>query len=253
MLKINRSPTSESPISLRESFLPPFVFIILLWLIHLFQRWTSFDLGNWGIYPRESFGLRGVIFAPLLHGDWAHLASNSVPFLVLATMIVYFYPRVALRAFLILYFITGFMVWLFARANVFHIGLSYVVYGLVSFVFWTGVFRRSIRSIVLALIVTTLYSGMISGVLPTTEILQRNISWESHLLGAILGVFVAYFYKEEVEEDEVDPSVSEEEKSFFFDQNVFEKTKTERQREAEEEQFRQQFPPSGDWFSNSTF
>ena len=168
-------------------------------------------------------------------------------------MIVYFYPRVALRAFLILYFITGFMVWLFARANVFHIGLSYVVYGLVSFVFWTGVFRRSIRSIVLALIVTTLYSGMISGVLPTTEILQRNISWESHLLGAIMGVFVAYFYKEEVEEDEVDPSVSEEEKSFFFDQNVFEKTKAERQREAEEEQIRQQFPPTGDWFSYSTF
>ena len=68
-----------------------------------------------------------------------------------------------------------------------------------------------------------------------------------------MGVFVAYFYKEEVEEDEVDPSVFEEEKSFFFDQNVFEKTKAERQREAEEEQFRQQFPPSGDWFSNSTF
>lgn len=222
------------------------------------------DLGYWGIYPRESIGMRGVIFAPLLHGDWSHLASNSLPFLVLGTMIIYFYPRVALRAYLIIYFLSGILVWLFARSGVFHIGLSYVVYGLVAFVFWTGVFRRSIRSIVLALLVTTFYSGMISGILPTTEVLQKNISWESHLIGGFVGIFVAYFFKEEMEEDEKEEHhYAEEEQNFYFERDVFDKTLEQRhleqieqerlqQLEAEERR-RQQFPYSNGWFSNDTF
>lgn len=260
------SDFSTRALSFRESFFPPLLFILLLWLIHFFQEWRNFDLGYWGIHPRESIGLRGIIFAPLLHGDWGHLASNSVPFLVLATMVVYFYPRVAMKVFIILYLVTGFAVWLFARAGVSHIGLSYVVYGLVSFVFFTGIFRRSVRSIILALIVTILYSGMITGILPTNAVLQRNISWESHLLGAILGLFLAYFYKEEIEEEEAEPSIAEEEKRYYFQRNIFEKTKEERWQEAEEEKRRialerrlweeqerqRRFPPSDGWTSDST-
>jgi membrane associated rhomboid family serine protease len=226
-------------ISFKESFLTPFYFIIFLWLIHFFQAWFDWDLGYWGIYPRASFGLRGILFAPLLHSDWGHLASNSVPFLVLATMIIYFYPKVALRAFWILYFASGIAVWLLARSEVFHIGLSYVVYGLVSFVFWTGVFRRSLRSVVLALIVTVLYSGMVAGILPTPEIVQRNISWESHLLGGIMGILVAFYFKGEMEEDEkATPSVSNEEMRYYFDRDIFEKTKQQRLFEAEVEKRR---------------
>jgi membrane associated rhomboid family serine protease len=260
------SDFSTRALSFRESFFPPLVFILALWLIHFIQEWCNFDLGYWGIYPRESLGLRGILFAPLLHGDWGHLASNSVPFLVLATMVVYFYPRVALKVFMLIYFVTGFAVWLFARSGVFHIGLSYVVYGLVSFVFFTGIFRRSVRSIILALIVTILYSGMIAGILPTNDVMRRAISWESHLMGAIIGLFLAYFYKEEIEEDEATPSVSDEEKRHYFPQDIFDKTKEERWREAEEERLRRElerrlreeeerqrrFPPYDGWTSNSS-
>lgn len=249
----------EQKISFKNSLIPSLLFISALWLIHLFKIALNLDLDYWGIYPRESIGLRGVIFAPVLHGDWEHLASNSVPFLVLCTMIIYFYQRVAMRAFLVIYFLSGVLVWSFARTGIFHIGLSYVVYGLVSFVFWTGVFRRSIRSIVLALLVTTFYSGMIEGILPTIEVLQRNISWESHLIGGFVGIFVAYFFKEEMEEDEKDDKhYAAEEKNFYFDRYVFDKTKEERRQEEErlrqlEEQQRQQFPPFGTWYSDSTF
>jgi membrane associated rhomboid family serine protease len=249
----------DNRLNFKDSVLPPLYFTLFLWVIYLTQTSLGLELGDWGIYPREAFGLRGILFAPLLHADWGHLASNSVPFMVLATMMIYFYPRVALRSFTIIYFVTGMFVWLFARAYVFHIGLSYVVYGLVSFVFWTGVFRRSIRSIILALIVTVLYSGMFTGVLPTTEILQKNISWESHLIGAIMGIFVAYFFKEELEEEEHDTyDLANEEKNYYFPEDIFEKTKFQRQFEEEEririeqELSRQQSPPFGDWFTNST-
>jgi hypothetical protein len=111
---------------------------------------------------------------------------------------------------------------------------------------------------VLALIVTTLYSGMFAGVLPTTEILQRNISWESHLIGGIVGIFVAYFFKEELEEDEHNHyDMAGEDQKYFFERDIFENTKEERwikeeeRRRIEEEMSRRSFPPY-DWFSNST-
>ena len=248
-------------ISFWDSLRFPLYFTAIIWLIHIFQTVSNLDLGWWGIYPREAFGLRGILFAPLLHSNWEHLASNSIPFLVCATMVIYFFPRVALRSFIVIYLVTGFCVWLFARTGVFHIGLSYVVYGLVSFIFWTGIFRRSLRSIILALIIVTLYSGMFTGVLPTTEILQRNISWESHLIGGIIGILVAYFYKEEVEEDEFEtPSVYDESKIAFFSPDVFDKTKqqilmeqeAERRRLEEEARFRH-FPPYDGWTSDSTY
>jgi hypothetical protein len=101
---------------------------------------------------------------------------------------------------------------------------------------------------------------MFTGVLPTTEILKKNISWESHLIGAIMGVFVAYFFKEELEEGEHDTyDVANEEKGFYFERTIFDKTKAQRQFEEEErnrieqELSRQQFPPFGEWFSNNTF
>jgi membrane associated rhomboid family serine protease len=248
-----------------ESLKLPLIFTAAIWFIHAFQTFLDVDLGYWGIYARETFGLRGILFAPLLHANWAHLMSNSIPFLVTSVMVIYFFPSVAMRAFILIYFLSGFFVWIFARTGVFHIGLSYVVYGLVSFVFWSGVFRRSPRSIVLSLLVMTLYSGMIEGVLPTAEILKKNISWDSHLIGAIMGIIIAYFFKSDLEMEELgDPSVSEGEKRPFFAADAFDRTRDERyqdyldeqerlRKEREAEEARRFFPPFGGWISDSTY
>jgi membrane associated rhomboid family serine protease len=203
-------------------------YVAAMWGIHLFQLLTSVDLGTFGILPRELYGLRGILFAPFIHDDLPHLLSNSAPVLVLSVIMLYFYRRVATRGILMIYLLTGFAVWLFAR-RVFHIGASGVVYGLLSFVFWSGIFRRSIKSIILALIVTFLYSGYFWGILPN----QEGISWESHLLGGLAGIFTAYWYKEEIEADEEGqpPSWEREDPSteqYFLARDTFEKTKAER-------------------------
>jgi membrane associated rhomboid family serine protease len=206
----------------------PFQFVVFLWAIHFFQVFTDMDFGTYGVYPREVFGLRGIMFAPLIHDDLRHLISNSAPIFLLAALILYFYRRVAVRSMAMIYFITGLAVWLFAR-KVFHIGASGVVYGFISFVFWTGIFRRSLKSIVLSLIVTFLYSGYFLGILPN----QEGISWESHLMGGLAGIFTAYWYKEEIEADEEkQPSPWEGDSTdtkYFLDRDVFEKTKAERE------------------------
>ncbi len=145
-----------------------------------------------------------------------------------------------MQAFWLIYFLTGTAVWLFARP-VSHIGASGVVYGLVAFIFWNGIFRRSLRSIILAGIVMLLYSGMFMGVLPD----QEGISWESHLLGSLVGIFVAYFFKADLEEEEeekaTDPFADERttEKRPYLPVDVFEKTKSQRAWEAEEAARRQ--------------
>ncbi len=226
----------ESQKKILASLRLPFKFILVIWAIHFFQVITNMDFGSYGIFPREFFGLRGVVFAPLIHDDLRHLISNSAPIFVLSAIILYFYRRVAVRSMFMIYLLTGFAVWLFAR-RVFHIGASGVVYGFVSFVFWSGIFRRSLKSIILALIVTFLYSGYFLGILPN----QEGISWESHLLGGLVGIFTAYWYKEEIEADEEQQPPSwqneSEDSGFFLNRDVFEKTKEQRQREQQEGSF----------------
>ena len=117
--------------------------------------------------------------------------------------------------------------WLFARP-VHHIGASGVVYGLLSFVLFSGIFRRNLKSIALALSVTVLYSGYFYGLLPLNE----KISWESHLFGALVGVLVAYLFKGQIEEDEVAEKPSwandSDDQDYFLPRDAFAKTKREK-------------------------
>ncbi len=221
----------------------PLILLIIMWAVHVIQFALNIDFGALGVYPRKTFGLRGILLSPLIHGDWQHIISNSPPFFVLTAMLMYFYPKVALRSFIMIYLLTGLAVWLFGR-NVFHIGASGVIYGLVAFVFWTGIFRRSLKSIVLALVVLFFYFGLFIGIVPNE---QKNISWESHLLGAVVGIFVSYWYKGDTEKDEEPPPPSWEveeksERPYLLNRDTFDKTR--QQREDEKNQ--------GTWFSDHT-
>ena len=237
---------------LLESLRFPFVAVAILWLVHLWQVTNEFDPGAYGIMSRRAWGLRGIVTAPLIHGSWKHLISNTVPLFVLAFISIYFYRKVAMRAFWLIYFLTGAAVWLFARP-VSHIGASGVIYGLVSFMFWNGIFRRSLRSIILAAIVMLLYSSMFLGVLPD----QEGISWESHLIGSLAGIFAAFLFKGELEDEEAKESENpfaeeqNEEKTSFLPQDIFEKTKALRAAEAAEEAQRK--AQDNNYFGDSSF
>ena len=106
------------------------------------------------------------------------------------TVVLYFYPKVAYKVFTIIYFGSGILVWFFGR-EVYHIGASGIIYGFVSFLFFSGIFRKDNRSIALALVVIFLYGGLIWGVLPV----EKGVSWESHLFGAIVGLISAFIFR----------------------------------------------------------
>ncbi len=213
---------SPESINWKKILRGPLALIGVLWVVHLFQALTGVELGMFGVYPRNISGLRGILLSPLIHADFRHLLSNTVPLFLLTVTLLAFYPRVGWRAFWLIYLLTGMAVWLFARP-VYHIGASGVVYGLVAFIFWTGIFRRSIKTIVLTLVVTLLYSGYIVGILPN----QEGISWESHLLGGLVGIFVAWWFRDVTDEDEGEEEFPErephDEPRYFLPRDTFDR------------------------------
>lgn len=189
-------PFSQKNMTLAESIRRSGAVVVLFWLVYGFERYADIDLNNYvGLMPRSFWGLAGILFSPFLHGDLFHLLSNSFPFILLGGGVLFFYPKIAYRAVIKIYLLTGLGVWLFARPSV-HIGASGLVYGFGSFLFFSGVFRKDIRSLSIAVAVAVLYGGMVEGLLP----LNKGVSWESHLIGAIIGLFTAFYHKNEIPE-----------------------------------------------------
>jgi len=207
-----------------SNLLTPLLFPIALWIVHLLSLLFSEDLSRLGLLPRNLLGLLGIFTSPLIHADFSHLISNTIPLIVLGYIIFYFYPKVSYMLFIFIYFFTGLLVWIFAR-QVFHIGASGIVYGFVSFLFFSGIFRKDNTSIALALVITFLYGGLVWGMIPG----WKGISWESHLFGAITGLIAAYLFRKidpptkkyDWEDEPDDFDVKDLEVSYDPDKNKF--------------------------------
>ncbi len=166
------------------------LFLLLLWLVWFVEIMLDLDFAKYGLFPRRISGLKGILFAPLIHANIKHLFDNSVPMLVLMTALFYFYPDLSLRIFLWNYLMVGIWVWVGGR-EAYHIGASGLVYGLASFLFFSGVFRNYIRLMAVSLLVVFLYGSLVWGIFP----IKDGISWESHLLGGIAGLTLAIYYR----------------------------------------------------------
>jgi membrane associated rhomboid family serine protease len=167
-----------------------FYLLCILWIILIIDSVLGLGLIRFGLRPRHLEGLIGLFTAPLLHGDSEHLFSNSLPLLISMTTILYLYPRSALRVIPIIWIGSGLLGWFIGRSSL-HFGASGFVYGLLAFVFISGILRLDMRSVAVSVMVWFLYGSMIWGVLP----IRPNMSWELHLSGAILGVALAIAFR----------------------------------------------------------
>ena len=161
----------------------------LLWFVLITDQYLDLNLARFGLRPRDAQGLLGLITTPLLHGGVEHLFSNSLPLIISLTTVLYLYPNSSLRALPMIWLGSGLLAWLIGRPSL-HVGASGFIYGVLAFVFLSGMLRRDLRSIAVSLLVWFLYGSMIWGVLP----IRPKMSWELHLSGAILGVAMALLY-----------------------------------------------------------
>lgn len=172
----------------------PTLLIAVFWAIRIFENISGIDLSMFGILPLQPEGLYGIICAPFLHADWGHVFSNSVPFFVLGSALFFFYREIALRILILSWLLTGIWVWCFARGGSYHIGASGIVYALASFHFISGLIRREPRLMAFTMLVVFLYGSMAWGVFPDF-FPTKNISWESHLMGVVAGLVLAFYYR----------------------------------------------------------
>ena len=175
------------------SIIIPGMFISLMWLVKIIEVLFEIDLSGFGLYPLTARGLTGIIFSPFIHADFHHLFNNTLPLFFLSVALFYFYSEVALRVFIMTYFLTGFLVWIAGR-DAWHIGASGLVYGMASFLFFSGIIRKYFRLIALSLLIVFLYGSMVWGIFPG---IYKNVSWESHMLGFFSGVVLSIWFRKE--------------------------------------------------------
>lgn len=209
-------PNQEQPVETEENFLRkklllsiviPGVLIILMWLVKVSELLFEVDFSQFGIYPLSLKGIPGILLSPFIHDDFEHLFNNTIPLFFLSTFVFYFYSEVAFKVFFKTFFLTGLLVWVFGR-EAWHIGASGLVYGFASFLFFSGIIRRHIGLIALSLLVVFLYGSMIWGMVP---LFYKNVSWESHMLGAFSGIFLAIWHRNEGPQKPVYEWMEEEE------------------------------------------
>ncbi len=175
----------------------PLLFVIVCWLLFLADTYLHLNLYQFGVSPRTISGLKGILFAPFIHGSYGHIINNSLPILILGSMIFYFYKPIAWSSILWIYVISGVWLWVGGRNNDvitnYHFGASTLIYGFASFLFFSGVFRKHKQLMMVSAFVVFMYGSITHGIFP----FDTSISWEGHLFGAVSGVLVAYSYRKE--------------------------------------------------------
>jgi membrane associated rhomboid family serine protease len=160
----------------------------LLWIIEIVDVFVFRGrLNAYGIRPRSLQGLEGILLMPFLHGNFAHLAANTLPFLTLGWLIML---REISDFFIVsgvTMLVSGVGVWLTGAPNSIHIGASGLIFGYFGFLLLRGYFERSFTAIFMSLIVGFFYGSLIWGVLPS----QPGVSWQGHFFGFVGGVLAA--------------------------------------------------------------
>ena len=182
----------DNPFQYTKSvILLPILFVLVLWLVFWYELKFNHSLSHFGIYPREVFGLKGIFFSPFLHGDLEHLANNSVALLVLLPLLRYFYKEQTFVVLLLGVLFSGLGTWLLGRPS-YHIGASGLIYALVSFIFFKGIFTKYYRLVALSFMIVILYGGSVWYMFPNVK---EGISWEGHFAGFFVGLALALVLK----------------------------------------------------------
>ena len=162
-----------------------------MWIVFIVTWLTGGALLWLGVVPRNVVGLRGIVFAPFLHGSFAHLLANSIPFVILGWLVMLRDPRHFVTVTAMAMLSSGLMAWLIGAPGSVHVGASGVIFGYLGFLMLSGWYARSPGSIILSVLVTLMWGGLAFGVMPG----QAGISWQAHLGVFIGGVLAARQYR----------------------------------------------------------
>ena len=172
----------------------PVIICFFVILVFLFERGMGLNFKEGGVFPREPKTLLNIFTMPFIHGDWSHLLNNLVSFFVLCTSLYYFYSEIANKIVVLSVILSGLILWVIGRDS-WHIGMSGVIYSFTFFLFFSGIIRKHIPLIAIALIVVFLYGNNVWHLFPWQK--MDPVSWEGHLAGAVSGMLLAVVYRKQ--------------------------------------------------------
>jgi membrane associated rhomboid family serine protease len=177
------------------SFKIPIIHLAICWGLHGWMKHSGVDIRSLCIIPRKIEGLFGILFGNILHGSNDHLISNSSYLIILGFILFAMYREIAPKVFLICYIVPSILVFLFARGyeenTNGHLGSSILIFGYLGFLGSIGFFKKDFKSILISAVILVFYGKSISAMFYTP---MSNISYESHLFGALVGILIAAFY-----------------------------------------------------------
>lgn len=166
----------------------PIKILAIIWIAFIVDIiLVNVSFCKFGILPRDMNGLIGIPLSPFIHASLFHIMSNSVPLLVLLYVTVIFYKDKAFNALVFIILVGGGLVWALGRSS-YHVGASGLIYGLVGYLVFYGIFKKAIIPLIISLIIGFTYgTSMLIGLLPVFP----GVSWEGHLFGGVAGVLAA--------------------------------------------------------------
>jgi membrane associated rhomboid family serine protease len=160
-------------------------FAALLWIIEIIDQVGNLDLDRFGIRPREVSGLWGVVTAPFLHADYAHMASNTLPVILIGWVVMLSGLRTWAIVTAIIIVLGGFLTWLFGPSDTLIVGASGMVFGWLGYLLARAFFSRRLKWILVAVAVLFFFGTLLFGLFPT---LNSDVSWQAHVCGFIAGI-----------------------------------------------------------------
>ena len=162
--------------------------LAVVWAVYLLDLALATDLRMYGIRPRTLSGLWGILCSPFLHLNLRHIVANSGALFVLLLLALSYNRLLALEAIVIMMLVGGGLVWVFGGKNTVHVGASGVIFGLIGFLLFSGIFRRNFKALAVSLVVLFLYGGvLLYGLVPTP-----GVSWTGHAFGFAAGILAAW-------------------------------------------------------------
>ncbi|MGO3320300.1 MAG: rhomboid family intramembrane serine protease [Microbacterium gubbeenense] len=173
--------------------LQPLILLAVMWALRLVDAIFPDSFNSWlGIESWRFGGLDGVLFSPLLHANWSHLISNSVPFAVLGVLVCLdgvkrFWGVTAISAL-----IGGLGTWLVNSPGTLTVGASGLVFGYFGYLVIRAFVAPSLGHGILYAIIA-IGVGIVYGAAMFTGIFAAGtgISWQGHLFGAVGGGLAA--------------------------------------------------------------